>query len=317
MLRNQVITYPRNLVLSFSGMSKIPSVQQAGAGVKGWLADLQSSFATTFGEIAVFGQQFGGIASFVASVIPVFSTLSKVTWIQNIATNALTAGQWLLNAAFYASPIGWVVAGIVALTAAVVYAWNNFEGFRAVIYGVWEATKQVFGGMGDFVGEVLDGIWGLIKGVFNPANWFDDSYSFSEQLSKITNAAAKYGEAIGKGFEKGKAEGAASFRADKEKEKQGNAVSLDNMGNHPVLDGVVAPANGSGGKGSSGGKGGGTKDTLSISGAAGGGGNHVEMNLTVHNHFGNVNSRLDLMRIADEVVGMVNDKLRDALLANG
>jgi tape measure domain-containing protein len=58
-----------------------------------------------------------------------------------LATMGWTAAQWLLNAAFIASPIGWIVLGIGVLVAGIVLAWNKFEGFRNVVLSVWETIK--------------------------------------------------------------------------------------------------------------------------------------------------------------------------------
>lgn len=70
----------------------------------------------------------------------------KAVWdgVQAVATKGLTVAQWALNAAFLASPLGWIVLAIGAVVAAVVYCWNHFEGFRKVILGTWEVIK-VFG----------------------------------------------------------------------------------------------------------------------------------------------------------------------------
>lgn len=61
------------------------------------------------------------------------------------AASAAWAGvQWALNAALSANPIALVVIAIAALVAGVIYAWNNFEGFRNVVLGVWDAVKGAF-----------------------------------------------------------------------------------------------------------------------------------------------------------------------------
>jgi TP901 family phage tail tape measure protein len=57
------------------------------------------------------------------------------------STQLWTAAQWLLNAAFIASPIGWIVLGVGALVAGIVIAWNKFEGFRKVVLSVWDTIK--------------------------------------------------------------------------------------------------------------------------------------------------------------------------------
>ena len=99
--------------------------------------------------------------------------VTGVTWLW-------TAAQWALNAAFVASPIGWVCVIIGVLVAAVVACWNNFEGFRQFLFSMWETIKefgrvlvesvvapfkQIMKGLGA-VGEAL---MHLIKGDFSEA----------------------------------------------------------------------------------------------------------------------------------------------------
>lgn len=49
-----------------------------------------------------------------------------------------------LNAVLLANPVMLVVAGILALIAVIVYLWNNCEGFRNFILGVFNAIKTAF-----------------------------------------------------------------------------------------------------------------------------------------------------------------------------
>lgn len=58
-----------------------------------------------------------------------------------IATGIATAAQWLFNAALSANPIGLVVLALVALAAGVVYCYNKFPAFRAVIQGAFSAVS--------------------------------------------------------------------------------------------------------------------------------------------------------------------------------
>lgn len=59
------------------------------------------------------------------------------------ATAAWAAGQWLLNAALTANPIGLVIAAIALLVAGLVLAWNKSETFRNAVKGLWEVVKNV------------------------------------------------------------------------------------------------------------------------------------------------------------------------------
>lgn len=78
------------------------------------------------------------------------------------ATTAWTAAQWLLNAAFIASPIGWIVLSVGALVIGIVIAWNKFEKFRAVVITVWNTLKGFGVILKDFV---IDRIKGIISGL--------------------------------------------------------------------------------------------------------------------------------------------------------
>ncbi|SCM69993.1 phage tail tape measure protein [Desulfovibrio sp. 86] len=61
------------------------------------------------------------------------------------ASRAAAAGQWLLNAAMYANPIGLVIAGVVALVGGMIYLYNTCEPIRT-------AFDKVFGFIGAKVG---------------------------------------------------------------------------------------------------------------------------------------------------------------------
>lgn len=59
------------------------------------------------------------------------------------ATTVWTGVQKILNLVLTANPIGIVITAIGALVAAVIYAYNNFEGFRKIVDAVWGAVKPL------------------------------------------------------------------------------------------------------------------------------------------------------------------------------
>lgn len=59
------------------------------------------------------------------------------------ATLAWTGVQKVLNIVLTANPIGLLIAAIGALVTAVIYAYNNCEGFRKIVNKVWEAIKPL------------------------------------------------------------------------------------------------------------------------------------------------------------------------------
>lgn len=102
-------------------------------------------------------------------LIPVFAGLAASIAAYNIATNAaaivtgiFSGAMKILNVVMSLNPVGLVVAGIAALTVAIVACWNKFAGFRAVIMTVWETVK----GFGDILKQyVIDRITGIITGI--------------------------------------------------------------------------------------------------------------------------------------------------------
>lgn len=66
---------------------------------------------------------------------------TAATIAQNVATKAAAAGQWLLNAALTANPIGLVIAAIALLVGGVVLAYKKSETFRGIVDTLWGALK--------------------------------------------------------------------------------------------------------------------------------------------------------------------------------
>lgn len=79
---------------------------------------------------------------------------------------AWTAAQWLLNAALSANPIALVVIAIAALVAALIYAWNNSETFRAIVIGAWEAIRAAASAVFGWIATFISTVWAGLKAVF-------------------------------------------------------------------------------------------------------------------------------------------------------
>ena len=88
-----------------------------------------------------------------------------ITRAQIAITAALAAVQWLLNAAFIASPIGWIVLGFVALLAA--------------LYAVWQGVKLLWGifsesAAGKFLIGLIDDLVAWFKSLGGVVDWVID-----------------------------------------------------------------------------------------------------------------------------------------------
>src|SRR5690625_956266 len=155
--------------------------------------------ATLFRTLAA--AVLGGLAAFktyqialraVTAAKAAFAVVSNGLRIAMIAvrfpTLAMAAATRVLNTAFRANPIGIVVTALGALVAGVIYAWNNFEGFRNVVITVWNAIKTAVGAVvgwfqttvwpvlqriGEIATAAFDTVLGAIQSVWNwvKNNW--------------------------------------------------------------------------------------------------------------------------------------------------
>lgn len=126
------------------------------------------------------------------------------------ALTGVIASTWAWTAALLANPITWIVIGVGALVAAIVVCWNQFAGFRAFIYTMWDAIK----GFGEaIIGWVIAPfkaagaiVEGLAKAV---AEFF--SGDFSGSIDAVTagakGAAAAFTDPVNKAVETARAIG--------------------------------------------------------------------------------------------------------------
>lgn len=73
-------------------------------------------------------------------------------------TKAAAAGQWLLNAAMSANPIGIVVIAIAALVAGFIALYNKSETFRNAVNALWDAVKGAFTKIGQTIGNIAKAV---------------------------------------------------------------------------------------------------------------------------------------------------------------
>ena len=144
----------------------LPAINSiAGAIADGltWLTSMTDEYPLltqmmSYASIAALA--LGGVVSSLSLIIGIgrmmsagwavtMGTLGGVMKLLRLSTLALTATTWLFNAALWANPITWVVAGIVALVAVV----------GAMIYW-WDDLKASFGDLGWFqtISAAIDGL---------------------------------------------------------------------------------------------------------------------------------------------------------------
>lgn len=100
---------------------------------------------------------------------------------QAAASKVAAAGQWALNAAMNANPLGLLIAAILIVVGLFVLAYKRSEAFRSIVDGAMKgATKAV--------GWVVDKVQDLI-------GWVEDALAPFGDLGDVVDAAGDVGKA--------------------------------------------------------------------------------------------------------------------------
>ena len=151
------------LIPAMNGLSAIlsmttPIIKTVADGI-GWVRDNLNWLVPILIGLGTAWAAYNGYM-FVSTTILKGWTIAQ--WAQVTAMIAAEKAQRLLNAAFVASPIGWVVLGIGALVTAFALAWNYSEKFRATMWATWDVVK----GFGIILKDyVVDRVMGFIHGI--------------------------------------------------------------------------------------------------------------------------------------------------------
>ncbi len=142
------------------------------------------------------------ILTILGSIAAVYLAVNGASLAMAAATKIATAAQWLLNAAMTANPLGIVIVLIGGLVAALAIAAQRSDQFRGFLFGLWEAFKQVFVGIGKLAKDVI----GNLATLLNPANLFNPG-KVKEAIGGIASAIGDYGKSIGQKYSEGVAKG--------------------------------------------------------------------------------------------------------------
>lgn len=151
------------LIPSFDLLSSImthslPVIEGMQKGVR-WLID---NFKTLAPYIYTAAAAWAGYNTYMFVSATILKGWTVAQWAQVTAMIAAEKVQWLLNVAMSANPIGLVIAAVAALTAGVIYCWNKFAGFRAVVLTVWDTIT----GFGKAIKDaVVDRFWEIVDGI--------------------------------------------------------------------------------------------------------------------------------------------------------
>jgi hypothetical protein len=171
----------------------------------------EASAATNPTSWNITGQAVGAAAAaFMAGYAAVVAFRSALLVYQGIAL-AVTAVQWLFNAAFIASPIGWIMLLVLGLAACAVKLYANWETVSTFFTWIWDGVKATFSSaldwissinlfdagmnilssLGDGITAKASGLFETVKSALNPlTNLFNHSDAKEGPLSAMTAAGA-------------------------------------------------------------------------------------------------------------------------------
>lgn len=115
---------------------------------------------------------FGVVARVIGSIAEHLPWLIQLIYAVWIATKLWTLAMIVFNLVMNANPITLIIIAIVALVAAVIYAYKNFEWFRDIVDAVWSAIqKAALWAWRNVLKPVFSFIWETIKAVGAVAMW--------------------------------------------------------------------------------------------------------------------------------------------------
>ena len=143
--------------------------------------------------VVALGAMAAGVAAYLAYTTAV-TVMTKGWKALTVVTKAQAAAQAILNTVMSLNPIGLIIAGIVALIAAIVILWNKSEKFRNFVIGafeklkevagiLWQSLKEFFTNIAEFWSDIWDkikekasAIWQSLKEIFSTvATWINEN----------------------------------------------------------------------------------------------------------------------------------------------
>lgn len=220
----------------------------------------------------------GMVAFSVTNIMQLGITKTAITW---------AASCKLITRSIYGIPIiGWVLAVIGAIAT----LYNSWEGFRVYFMGFVNTIKELFVQLVKFVINAASAIFKAI----NPANWFDDNFSFSSVWDEFAKEMLAGGEKIAKAWNEGKQKGQESWNR-----SRGITTDLPQMNKQTSIS--FAPKTADGNNLSSGSTSTGGNGTIGLGGSGkSGGARNITMNVTMNNTF-TVSGDSDYRKISDRI----------------
>ena len=309
-------------------LSTLPAVEESASGMKAFFSNISTWAGNAFGDVASFANELEPMISIIAGGIPILGMLQKATWLNTIATGMWAKANKILTLSIMGTPIGWIMAGIAALIGIIMLvsehttgwgkAWDHtLKGMKA-LFTTWVSTIKLQ--FTTLVNGIMIGIdkirlgWYKFKAAISSGDKKAENQAMIKEIEAETearkqgirdaaNEVVKYGNEAKEEFTK--AVGSIKLKEKKEEPKEAGVNSYLTPESDKLSFGKKEDASSK--KGS--------KDGLNVGGGSGGI-KTITMNLDIKNYF-NVSKDTNMRDIADKIVGMVNDQLRDSIINIG
>ena len=157
------------------GMDLVMNLDQASGGLVGMGIALGGFASPLTDALMGIGQMATGLKSIKdLGIIQWLKDLELATKAQAFASKIAAAAQWLWNFAVIENPIVIVVIAIIALAAAIIWAYQNVDWFREMVDNAWASLVQI-----------AQVIYSYVMGAIQ---WLSDLFTnFTSQLGLNTN----------------------------------------------------------------------------------------------------------------------------------
>ncbi|WP_030757181.1 transglycosylase SLT domain-containing protein [Streptomyces sp. NRRL F-5135] len=140
------------------------------------IGDISSAFYQVSKALAPLSgpvlEILGALGRGIASIAETLPWLIQGLYLAFIATRVWTLAMLAFNLVMNANPITLIIIGIVALVAAVVYAYKNFGWFRNLVQAVWAGIQTAaLWAWNNVLKPVFSGIWSALQTVGRWATW--------------------------------------------------------------------------------------------------------------------------------------------------
>lgn len=170
-----------------------------------WLAILGTAAIAIGGATFIVGQ-FGKVFRTVSDTIKIGTDIykgltgataaaGKSTIAYTIGQKMAAAAQWLFNTALFGCPVIWIVAGIMAIIAAVVLLVKYWDEVAAWFKKLWDSIVGIF----KAAWEAIKKVWGAVTGWFSNL-WGGIKAGVGKAWEGIKNTISKTREGVQKAW---------------------------------------------------------------------------------------------------------------------